>query len=37
LLTGIPKEFLRGQSPLAQIGAAKDIAEAVLYLTEAGS
>ncbi len=31
-----PKEFLRKQSPLGQIPAAKDIAEAVFYLTEAG-
>jgi len=30
-----PKDFLRTLSPLGQIAAAKDIAEAVLYLTEA--
>ena len=30
-----PKEFLRTLSPLGQIAAAKDIAEAVFYLTEA--
>src|SRR5882724_9868059 len=30
-----PKEFLRTLSPLGQIPAAKDIAEAVFYLTEA--
>jgi NAD(P)-dependent dehydrogenase (short-subunit alcohol dehydrogenase family) len=30
-----PKEFMRSLSPLGQIGAASDIAEAVLYLTEA--
>jgi NAD(P)-dependent dehydrogenase (short-subunit alcohol dehydrogenase family) len=30
-----PKEFLRTLSPLGQISAAKDIAEAVFYLTEA--
>ena len=30
-----PKEFLRKQSPLGQIPVAKDIAEAVFYLTEA--
>jgi len=35
LLAGIPKDFLRSLSPSAQIGAAKDIAEAALYLTEA--
>jgi NAD(P)-dependent dehydrogenase (short-subunit alcohol dehydrogenase family) len=31
-----PKEFLRTLSPLGQIASAKDIAEAVFYLTEAG-
>jgi NAD(P)-dependent dehydrogenase (short-subunit alcohol dehydrogenase family) len=30
-----PKEFLRTLSPLGQIAASKDIAEAVFYLTEA--
>jgi NAD(P)-dependent dehydrogenase (short-subunit alcohol dehydrogenase family) len=30
-----PREFLRTLSPLGQISAAKDIAEAVFYLTEA--
>jgi NAD(P)-dependent dehydrogenase (short-subunit alcohol dehydrogenase family) len=30
-----PKEFLRTLSPLARISAARDIAEAVFYLTEA--
>jgi NAD(P)-dependent dehydrogenase (short-subunit alcohol dehydrogenase family) len=30
-----PKEFLRTLSPLGQIASAKDIAEAVFYLTEA--
>jgi NAD(P)-dependent dehydrogenase (short-subunit alcohol dehydrogenase family) len=30
-----PKEFLRTLSPLGQISGAKDIAEAVFYLTEA--
>ena len=30
-----PKEFMRSLSPLGQIGAASDIAAAVLYLTEA--
>jgi NAD(P)-dependent dehydrogenase (short-subunit alcohol dehydrogenase family) len=30
-----PKEFLRTLSPLGQISSAKDIAEAVFYLTEA--
>jgi NAD(P)-dependent dehydrogenase (short-subunit alcohol dehydrogenase family) len=35
LLKGIPEEFLRTLSPLGTIGASKDIAEAVFYLTEA--
>jgi NAD(P)-dependent dehydrogenase (short-subunit alcohol dehydrogenase family) len=35
LLTGIPDEFLRTLSPLGTVAAAKDIAEAVFYLTEA--
>ena len=30
-----PKEFLRSLSPLKQVSSAKDIAEAVFYLTEA--
>jgi NAD(P)-dependent dehydrogenase (short-subunit alcohol dehydrogenase family) len=30
-----PKEFLRTLSPLKQVSSAKDIAEAVFYLTEA--
>ena len=30
-----PKEFLRTLSPLGHISSAKDIAEAVFYLTEA--
>ncbi len=35
LLKDAPKDFLRTVSPLGEIGAAKDIAEAVFYLTEA--
>jgi NAD(P)-dependent dehydrogenase (short-subunit alcohol dehydrogenase family) len=35
LLKDAPKDFLRTLSPLGEIGAAKDIAEAVFYLTEA--
>ena len=35
LLKGIPEEFLQTLSPLGTIGSAKDIAEAVFYLTEA--
>jgi NAD(P)-dependent dehydrogenase (short-subunit alcohol dehydrogenase family) len=35
LTSGIPKEFLRTLSPTGQVAAAKDIAEAVFYLTEA--
>ena len=35
LLTGIPDEFLRSLSPLGTVAAAKDLAEAVFYLTEA--
>lgn len=34
LLKGAPKDFLRTLSPLGQISAARDIAEAVFYLTE---
>lgn len=36
LLESVPKDFLRSLSPMGQIGTSKDIAEAVLYLTEAG-
>jgi NAD(P)-dependent dehydrogenase (short-subunit alcohol dehydrogenase family) len=35
LLEGVPKDFLRSLSPLGQLGTTRDIAEAVLYLTEA--
>ena len=35
LLKDAPKDFLRTLSPLGQVSAAKDIAEAVFYLTEA--
>ena len=35
LLNGIDKDFLRSQSPMSAIASARDIAEAVLYLTEA--
>ncbi len=35
LLEDAPKDFLRSLSPLGQISAARDIAEAVFYLTEA--
>ena len=35
LNAAVPRDFLRTLSPLGQIGSAKDIAEAVLYLTEA--
>jgi NAD(P)-dependent dehydrogenase (short-subunit alcohol dehydrogenase family) len=35
LLNSAPKDFLRTLSPLGQIAVSKDIAEAVLYLTEA--
>jgi NAD(P)-dependent dehydrogenase (short-subunit alcohol dehydrogenase family) len=35
LLEKVPKDFLKGLSPLGQIGSSRDIAEAVLYLTEA--
>jgi NAD(P)-dependent dehydrogenase (short-subunit alcohol dehydrogenase family) len=34
LLKDAPKDFLRTLSPLGQISAARDIAEAVFYLTE---
>src|SRR5207253_376710 len=35
LLANAPKEFLRTMSPLGQVAESRDIAEAVLYLTEA--
>jgi NAD(P)-dependent dehydrogenase (short-subunit alcohol dehydrogenase family) len=35
LLKDVPKDFLRTLSPLGEIAASKDIAEAVFYLTEA--
>ena len=35
LTNSFPKDFLRTLSPLGQIAASKDIAEAVFYLTEA--
>jgi NAD(P)-dependent dehydrogenase (short-subunit alcohol dehydrogenase family) len=35
LLKDVPKDYLRTLSPLGQIPTARDIAEAVLYLTEA--
>jgi NAD(P)-dependent dehydrogenase (short-subunit alcohol dehydrogenase family) len=35
LLATVPKDFLRSLSPMAQIGTSKDIADAVVYLTEA--
>jgi NAD(P)-dependent dehydrogenase (short-subunit alcohol dehydrogenase family) len=35
LLKDLPKDFLRSLSPLGQIADSKDIAEAVVYLTEA--
>ena len=34
LLKDVPKDFLRSLSPLGQIGASKDIADAVLYLSK---
>ena len=36
LLAKVPKDFLRTLSPSGQIGESKDIADAVLYLSEAG-
>lgn len=36
LLATVPKDFLRSLSPIGQIGTSKDIADAVVYLTEAG-
>jgi NAD(P)-dependent dehydrogenase (short-subunit alcohol dehydrogenase family) len=35
LLERVPQDFLRTLSPIGQIGSAEDIADAVLYLTEA--
>jgi NAD(P)-dependent dehydrogenase (short-subunit alcohol dehydrogenase family) len=35
LLASVPKDFLRSLSPMGQIGTSKDIADAVVYLTEA--
>lgn len=35
LLATVPKDFLRSLSPMGQIGTSKDIANAVVYLTEA--
>jgi NAD(P)-dependent dehydrogenase (short-subunit alcohol dehydrogenase family) len=35
LLESVPKDFLRSLSPMGEIATSKDIAEAVLYLTEA--
>jgi NAD(P)-dependent dehydrogenase (short-subunit alcohol dehydrogenase family) len=35
LLAGAPKDFLQSLSPLGQVAASRDIAEAVVYLTEA--
>jgi len=35
LLADAPKDFLKGLSPMGRIGTVGDIAEAVLYLTEA--
>jgi NAD(P)-dependent dehydrogenase (short-subunit alcohol dehydrogenase family) len=35
LTSGFPKDFLRTLSPLGQVAASKDLAEAVFYLTEA--
>jgi NAD(P)-dependent dehydrogenase (short-subunit alcohol dehydrogenase family) len=37
LLGNAPRDVLQQLSPLAQIGTARDVAEAVLYLTEAGN
>jgi NAD(P)-dependent dehydrogenase (short-subunit alcohol dehydrogenase family) len=36
LLESVPKDFLRSLSPMGQIATSKDIADAVVYLTEAG-
>ena len=35
LLKSVPKDFLQSLSPMGQVGDGEDIAEAVLYLTEA--
>jgi NAD(P)-dependent dehydrogenase (short-subunit alcohol dehydrogenase family) len=35
LLESVPKDFLRSLSPMEKVGTSRDIAEAVLYLTEA--
>ena len=35
LLKGLPKDFLQSLSPMGQVGTTQDIAEAVLFLTEA--
>jgi NAD(P)-dependent dehydrogenase (short-subunit alcohol dehydrogenase family) len=35
LLHGVAKDFLESMSPMAQVGTTRDIAEAVLFLTEA--
>ena len=35
LLATVPQDFLRSLSPMGQIGTSKDIADAVVYLTEA--
>ncbi len=35
LLTNVPRDFLRSLAPLGRVAGSKDIAEAVLYLTEA--
>jgi NAD(P)-dependent dehydrogenase (short-subunit alcohol dehydrogenase family) len=37
LLASLPKDFLQSLSPMGTIGTSRDIAEAVLYLTEAGN
>jgi NAD(P)-dependent dehydrogenase (short-subunit alcohol dehydrogenase family) len=37
LLAGASKDFLETLSPLKQIGTSRDVAEAVLYLAEAGN
>jgi NAD(P)-dependent dehydrogenase (short-subunit alcohol dehydrogenase family) len=37
LVAGAPKDFLQALSPMGQIGTSRDIAEAVLYLAEAGN
>ena len=37
LVAGASKDFLQALSPMGQIGTSRDIAEAVLYLAEAGN